>query len=228
MKEVVPDAVVRDIQQHLRTNCEVAEEGFGSAMMDEDSVTGALGERLRTTRSQTRTHYTGDSIWQWRVTSTKLRGRGPNPAENTVGADGFFQIEVEDFSNGALWRKGMLFQAKMEKNKDTKLLIQEMKHMEEITPNESLVVEYSRNGYRAIRSSELLRTGKSLRSVSDNAVRGLGDILADQFVVCTLGVRGMYYDSQRQIILVPSPEDMLARRFAVDHRISIDISKGIE
>ncbi|MBR9802586.1 hypothetical protein GYB59_13285 [bacterium] len=228
MQDVIPNQIIAQIQRHLRSRCRIAQQGFSQMEMDEDSVTGALGERLRTTRSQGRTAIVDGATWRWKITSQKLRGRGPKAAETTVGADGLFQIEVEDVDGGQVWRKGMLFQAKMEKNSDKQLLVQEMKNMEEITPNESLVVEYGENGYRAVRSSELLRSDKSLRTVDEDSIHNLGDMLADQFVVCTLGVRGMYYDSQRQIILVPSPEDMLARRFAVDHRISIDISKGIE
>lgn len=228
MREVVPEQVVKQIQRHLRSRCRIAQQGFSQMAMDEDSVTGALGERLRTTRSQGRTSHIDGVTWRWKITSHKLRGRGPNAAEASVGADGLFQIELEDMTTQEIWRKGLLFQAKMEKDRNKKLLVEEMKNMEKITPNESLVVEYGDNEYRAIRSSDLLRSGKSLRTVDEGVSQSLGDILADEFVECTLGVRGMYYDSQRQIILVPSQDDMVARRYAIDHRISIDISKGIE
>lgn len=228
MRDVVPIQVVKQIQNYLRSRCRTAQRGFSQMEMDEDSVTGALGERLRTTRSQGRVSSIDGETWRWKITSKKLRGRGPNAAEASVGADGLFQIEVQDVESGDVWRKGVLFQAKMEKNQDKRMLEEEMRNMERLTPSESLVIEYSENGYRAIKSKYLLESDKSLRTADKEFSFSLGDMLADQFVVCTLGVRGMYYDSQRQMILVPSHDDILAQRYPIDHRISIDISKGIE
>lgn len=200
MRGIVPDQAIMQIQRHLRAKCKTAQQGFFQMEMDEDSVTGALGERLRTTRSQGRKVLVNGKLWRWRVSFQKLRGEGPKAAERSVGAAGLFQIEVEDHASGQMWRKGMLFQGKMSKDSDRARLKRQMEAMESITPMQSLVVEYDRTGYRSIPSHQLLTLNKSLRTVDSSQLVPLGDLLADRFVECTMGVKGMYYDAQRRAI----------------------------
>ena len=226
MRDLLPNQVMNQIQSHIKGNCKIAESGFSANQMEEDAVTGALGERLRTLPDPTRELVVDGRAWNWSVSYSKFRGRGRDAAENTIGADGIFQIQFTDTDLARIWSKGILFQAKMEKNRNRASLFEEMNKMEEITPNESIVVEYDDNGYKAIKSRELLAADKTPKKVLREKSVSLGDLLADQFLECLVGVRGLFYDKNLERIFVPTKKDMKARNFPVKHQISIDISSG--
>ncbi len=176
MQGLVPPELILQIQEYVRRKCRIAQRAFPSFETDEDSVTAALGERLRTVKSQGRTLELNGQVWRWKISFQRLRGRGPHAAETSVGADGLFQIEVEDRQTGSLWRKGLLFQGKMEKDNDRQRLLSQMRAMEELTPQQSMIVEYGESGYRAVPSATLLRNENSLKTIDRQAVRPLGDM----------------------------------------------------
>lgn len=227
MRDLLPDQVMNQIQSHLRESCKLAESGFTNNQKYEERVTGALCERLRTTPNTKNELKVDGQVWNWRISHGDIRGNGPDAAEKKIGADGIFQIEFRNNETGVIFNKGMLFQAKMENKTDRAKLFAEMENMERITPDESIVVVYSPNGYKAIRSNKVLSntlipTTRVLREESER----LEDLLADQFLECLVGVWGLFYDETLERIYVPAEKDIKERKFPINHSITIDISSG--
>src|ERR1019366_423696 len=110
LKEIVSEDCLRHIRDRIKAGVVDAEAQFGINQADEDAVTGALGQAISTT--PTIFKGTGGS-YSYHITSTKIRGRGPNAPEKTLGADAIFQVSVSKNGN-QIFSKGLPFQAKME------------------------------------------------------------------------------------------------------------------
>jgi hypothetical protein len=110
MRTLIPSAVFNSIQQHFRRAGEGAASGWERNSEEEDSLTVDLG-RVLCTHSPVVINVNGQP-WRWRVSYKKFRGRGPNPSENEIGADGIIQVEVT--LRDETFFKGVLFQAKKE------------------------------------------------------------------------------------------------------------------
>lgn len=106
----LPPSVIKKLRNQYRNGVRMAQRGFSSAVADEDSLTGALGQEFARLDDISvligRRQYTVSVNW------TKLRGRGPGAPEKPYGADGIFQIEVWDPLGKSVQRKGLPFQAK--------------------------------------------------------------------------------------------------------------------
>jgi hypothetical protein len=108
----LPPEVQKSIYRHIKRAVKRAVEAHKSGQEDEDTLTGQLGAFLRTPRPQTVT-VTADNVlgkWTWLIDYRKLRGRGPNATEHTLGADGIFDLVLTH--GGEQSRKGSLFQSK--------------------------------------------------------------------------------------------------------------------
>lgn len=217
MKEVLPEPIYAAISTHLIDRATKAPEGWEGGSDDEDSLTGDLGGMLRTEWSPL-LQDNGDS-WRWRVRYKKFRGRGPRAFEKQSGADGIFQIEV---SRGLEKHfKGLLFQAKKVGNLDGELVSQ-VEHMEQLAEGGSAIVEFGPGTYRAVSSVDYLK-GRSTPSDQQTVdFQTLPNFLANVFLPCTSGLRGMYFDAIRALLILPNG---VAHQISVRHRISIEAER---
>lgn len=223
MKDTMPPQVYDAIQRHLLLRGNQAHRAWESASEDEDSLTGDFGRTMATPWVDRAVNVNGET-WYWRVGYKKFRGRGPGAFESHSGADGIFQIEVSRADGGSVHHKGILFQAKTQKLGFGSQLISQVTTMEEIAPKGSAVFEFGPEGYRAIRGGEYLEELGNHRRLPRDVVQPIGGFLADEFLPCEAGVRGMYYDGMRRQLLVPSPKGPLrSYRFDVGHRIRVDV-----
>jgi hypothetical protein len=194
---------------------EHAPVGWESGAEEEDTLTGDLGATLRREWSIV---VVNGGIWNWRVTYKKFRGRGPGADEKHLGADGIFEIEVS--RNSEVHVKGVLFQAKKRGRRDRRLESQ-ARRMEDVAKGGSAIFEYGPEHYNAI------ATGKYLDELSAEVRRSgdeapwplLGDFLGNDFLPCKTGLRGMYYDAVRGVLVLPAAP---ARRIALNHRIRVE------
>jgi hypothetical protein len=213
----LPTVVSKVIKDHLRSGCEHAEGAWEGGSDEEDSLTGALGSSLRI---RPRKLHRG-SPWIWGVVWKKFRGRGGLAEENLFGADGIFVIEATNTESGSVYTKGLLFQAKKSSNKDRAALNDQLRDMEDIAPGGSALVEYGPDAFRGCMSQDALR-GESSRVLS--GMKRLGDFLADDFLPCSVGLEGLYYEFERKTLIVPNETEGYRRiRAKVKNRILIEV-----
>lgn len=218
MRQYLPKVIYTAIQSHLRNAAILAEGGWDAGNDEEDTLTGDLGATLRRTWSVP-VSIDGHE-WRWQVTYKKFRGRGPGAFEKYRGADGIFQIEIENIETSEFIRKGMLFQAKNQYNMRRAELTRQVSDMERLVPGGSAVIEYGPEIYRAFEGRRFLDIGDERPTIQP--IR-LGDFLADSFLGCTIGTLGMYYDAKRRIIIVPQGDRFRSYRIDIDNRIGIEV-----
>lgn len=224
MNDVIAGPVYEEISEHIREKCHEAEEGWQSANEDEDTLTGDLGATLR--RGWTTTHDDEGNPWKWRVTYKKFRGRGKGAVEKSIGADGILQIEVENSETGAMIDKGLLFQSKKAGTAAPKKLNEQVENMEDLVPSGSAVFEFGPKKYQAYESAPVLEKRGHIGDVPASAKVRLGDFLADRFLPCRVGRRGLYYDAIRQSLFVPDRTNGLIRiRRELRHRFRIEVRR---
>lgn len=105
---------------------------------------------------------------------------------------------ITDQSGQIAAQKGLPFQSKMNwKNKNTSLLSQ-VRTMEASTPG-GIVIDFGPTGYKACTAKAALAASANRRSVEKyGAMLPLGQILSRDFLDCTVGQRGLYYDSEKE------------------------------
>lgn len=207
MKDALPDVVRRAIGAHLVRSGHRAEDGYPSGEEEEDALTGDLFRAVR--RNWTRNVDIESGRWRWRIRTRKFRGRGELATEHLIGADGIVQIEVST-PDGALVRKGLLFQAKKGwRHRDQDLVVQ-VSRMETVAPGGSAVFDYSPHGYRAATGqATLVANGRPEAGITQR----LGEFLAAQFLQCTVGRRDTFYDWERRELVLQGQSTPLSPKF---------------
>ncbi len=156
----------------------------------------------------------GGRGYHWFVTYTKLRGRGYGAEEKFTGSDGIFEVEVEDLDTREIHRKGMPFQAKKNWRTRDGTLLEQVRKMERIAQGASCVIDYSEEGFTAVRGSAVIESDGRRPQVMSSA----GDLLAEA-VECTVGRRGLTFDAARGIFVVGGA----AKRMAIGHRLRLTV-----
>lgn len=196
--QALPPVIVRMLRKHFYAGVKEAEVRFRYHSADEDAVTGALGDRLIEPETLVTV---GGEMYRWSAVYHEIRGRGPHAPEKRVGADGIFQLEVLDQQERFVLRKGLLFQSKIGwKGKNGKLLQQARDLFAQ--SNSSILVDYSANGYKAIGVREVIAAGGNRRIVAAEDDKPLAQVLGDEFVNCSRGDRGLYWEPERERLIV--------------------------
>ena len=164
--------------------------------------------------------------WRWQVKYKKFRGRGGGAEESILGADGIVQIEVEDLTNGKTINKGLLFQAKKDGAKDLRRLRNQVEKMERVAKGGSAVFQYGPHGYRGVDSSVVLHTNSSVFKNEHGEMKRLGKYLSDRFLVCDVGLRGLFFDAVRRVLFVPDETNSVVQyRARLGHRLKIEVQR---
>ncbi|RYE24668.1 MAG: hypothetical protein EOP45_05580, partial [Sphingobacteriaceae bacterium] len=124
----IPYEVKNSIKSHLKERCEIALEGYESASEEEDTLTGDLGATLRIKNQKVEVkeaNLGNRGTWNWSMTYSKFRGRGPNATENVLGADGIFELTLN--VGNIIEKKSIMFQSKKDWVFDPNILIQSIK-----------------------------------------------------------------------------------------------------
>jgi hypothetical protein len=215
--DILPDYVVRELQDHLRERSAQAQAGWESAAEEEDALTGDFCGSLR----RDWVEVNGDrGRWFWRVKYKKFRGRGKAAPEKHLGADGIFEIEARPI-DGDIVTKGVLFQAKKERGGSRRDLRDQVRKMERIAPGGSAVFEFGPEAYRAEASAAMFPATQESNRIP-HPRHFIGRYLADQFLPCRSGIRGMYYDAVRHNLAVPVAGTIRIVNMAFAHRVRVE------
>ncbi|HKY22042.1 MAG TPA: hypothetical protein VJM31_12565 [Vicinamibacterales bacterium] len=169
-------------------------------MADEDSLTGALGQAIS---MDPVTFNINGARYEVSISHTKLRGRGKNAPEKRFGADGLFQIEMTDAEGRSIRRKGLPFQCKKRWSGPNQQLVKQCADMESEVGS-GLVIDFSPNGYTACMAVDAIQAGGSRRRAQvSGKMKQLGQTLANDFLNCTIGQIGLFYDPEREIFSNP-------------------------
>lgn len=220
MRDVIPTDVFNVLQEGLRARITAAAEGgWESASDEEDALTGDFCGRLRTTWQEVSSR---DGYWRWRIHYKKFRGRGTDALEKHSGADGIVQIEVFEAS-GTIVTKGVLFQAKKITGSSRTDLPAQVRQMEELAPGGSAVFEFGPDGYLAEAGSSIVAKLVARPGRIPHPISPITDYLADEFLECKSGLRGMYYDGVRKILVLPDTGDNRLLPLALRHRVRLEV-----
>lgn len=195
MLDILPPAISRTLQDRYLAGVANAEFFFRQSQADEDSVTGALGQALAM-REPLIFEDRGD-VYQVAISYRKVRGRGPGAPENKFGLDGVFQIRVASHDGHVIREKALPFQAKMNwRGKNSDLVVQARK-MEQLRGG--IVVDFTDRGYFACPSQAVTAARGSRPQVErSGAIRPLGQVLSNEFLNCTVGTVGTFYDTDQE------------------------------
>lgn len=222
MKSIIPLKVFNNISSHIISRSTNFRETWESASDEEDSLTGDFCRSLSVSWTSP-ILIRGRGSWRWRVSYKKFRGRGNGAFEKICGADGIFQIEVENKNTGKVQRKGLLFQAKKNKIGRTTDLKKQVIKMETLAPGSSSIFAYSSDHFGAMSSKDFIKYYRTSVPQSPN-LDNIGNFLGVDFLECRVGKRGLYYDGLRKILIVPrNGKQPRLVRVDVPHRISIDV-----
>jgi hypothetical protein len=199
VNDVLDPGVIAKIGEQMRDAARAAQENYESYMADEDTVTGALGGTFdHIVRG---TFVVNGTRWSWRTRTKKLRGRGPGADEKEIGADGLFEIEVQDANGVILARKSLPFQAKNDRRGSRARLAEQARKIAAL-PGGGCVVDYSRDGYTAVNAQTVADQDGAWPM---SPATPLGDYLAQDFLPCRVGSRDLYYDAGRHLLIYTPP-----------------------
>ena len=197
MREYLPEYVADFLRDRYLAGVADAEALFLESSGDEDAVTGALGHALAM-RTPKR-FLDQSSEYSVKVSYRKLRGRGRGAPEKLYGADGVFQIQIADHAGRVVRQKALPFQSKIRWVGRNKGLFEQARTMRTHFPS-GIVIDYSQIGYKACRIDAVIAARanrKQLNATSE--IRSLGQILAYDFVDCTVGVDGLFFDPEAEV-----------------------------
>lgn len=223
MRNELPRKIFKALQDHLRKGCKRGEQGWESGSAEEDTLTGDLGSSLR--RPWHNMSDEGGRRWRFRVTYKKFRGRGKGADERVFGADGIVEVQIEDRQNGSKHGKGVLFQAKKKGDKRARKLLEQATKMERIAQKGAAIFEYGPDEYIGFDASTII--DQDLANSEGNTRARLGDYLADRFLPCDVGKRGMFFDAVgRAIVYTDKNGDLIRVRATLRHRLRIEVESG--
>lgn len=224
MRSTIPPRVYAAIDGHLRSRGGRAHRDWVANAAHEDSLTGAVFADLRTRSS--RRVYDQQAEWRWRITTRKFGSGGRSSEEKLSGADGIVEIEVRHHSTGQVETKGLLVQAKKGWSGRDNRLLGQVVDMESLAPGSSAAIDYSSRGYHCAEGRSVIAADGNRRRFEDGQVFPFGDFLAERFLSCEVGLRGLYYEAHRKLLHLPAahgrPE---ALAYLIPERMRIEIEE---
>jgi hypothetical protein len=190
MKALLPPLVFDAVSGHLRRCGRRVHTDWVVNQAHEDSLTGAAFAQFRTRR--TRRVYINGQEWLWRVSTRKFGSGGKHSEEKLTGADGIIEIEIRHPATAQVEGKGLLVQAKKLWSGTNAKLLEQVGEMERLAPGGSAAVDYSPDGYTGIDGRFVLDAEGDRRRIEDAQELPLGEFLADRFLSCEVGLRGLY------------------------------------
>jgi hypothetical protein len=194
-----------------------AVHGYADGGTDEDAVTGALGQALR---GQGELALPDGRIVRWATRYRKLRGRGRNAPDKHLGADGLFEVEMEDEERDRS-RKTLPFQARNGAAGYGDSLLRGQAKRLNAFPGGGVVINYRPEGYVAV-DAGLVAEGEATR---DSEVP-LADALAEDFIDCRRGSTTYLFEPSVGGLLLVHGSFLLVRRWSPHHRIRTTLRVG--
>lgn len=98
--------------------------------------------------------------------------------------------------------------------------------MKALAESSSAAIECSPRGYSSVNGHDVLGEKGNRNRLTDQVLTPLGNFLADRFLACQIGVKGLFYDScRKQLHLPPQPSGPEAIEFIVPEKRRIEIKE---
>ena len=204
------ERIRRELSDHYRSGVAAAVHEYADSAADEDAVTGALGQALRLQGELT---MPDGRIVRWFTRYRKLRGRGRKAPEEHLGADGLFEIEMED-EEGDRSRKSLPFQARNRAAGYGDSLLRGQAKRLNAFPGGGVVINYRPEGYVAV-DARLVAEGGATR----NSEVPLADALAEDFIGCRRGSTAYLFEPSVGGVLLVHGSFLMVRRWLPRHRV---------
>ena len=189
----IPDEVKFSIHNHFQNSINRAINGYLSAHEDEDTLTGHLGACLKINNQTVQVNSSGNEIigkWIWSIDYYKFRGRGGNATENYLGADGIFELILNNGSQ--IEKKSLLFQAKKEWHTSDNSLFRQCIKLS-TWREASFVLNYTPTSFEAILIDDVIRSRGSREDIA--IIYNLANFLGTDFLDCEIGDNDLEYDA---------------------------------
>lgn len=213
MRDLLDPGVYTAIEAQYRAARPLSESDYEGGREEEDSLTGAVMKGLQDSLQGEHEGFV------WRTSVSKLRGRGPGALERRTGADVMIEIEVRDRANNVTGQKGLLGQAKTDWGSRDGRLVEQARRMEEVAPGAAVVVDYTRQGATACSATAAIDADGRRRGVAEGSMKPLGELLAEDFLTCRVGARGMSYDRSRKQIVYAAPSAILRIGYVMEFHL---------
>jgi len=200
----LPDFLLDALRKEYFAAVTSAELCYEFSEGDEDSLTGALGQALDPHLVRQVGTDEGER-YEYRIFYHKIRGRGPKAPEKPLGADGIFQLEVRSPDGELLQSKGLLFQSKKEWRGTDRSLAGQAERIAH-PPTKGIVIDYSASGYSAWPAAVVAAARGNRRAIPEEDGSRLADVLGNQFTRCRMGLVGLRYDPDREVLSDPTDE----------------------
>lgn len=220
-KLYIPKKVKQAIQKHLSEKYPLALEGFGSANEDEHTLIGDLGATLRIKNQIVKVD--DDEIvgnWKWGIDYHKFRNGGPGATEKQLGADGIFELIIDD--GYYVQKKSHMFQSKIDWINDHNLIEQTIKLT--TWKEAAFILNFTSSRYEAIDLDTVLKSGGKRENIK-GGVATLDEYFGTTFLDCIVGDVNLKYDAvSRKLFWKTIGGEFVATKFSIPDRISFKIT----
>lgn len=204
---LVPQGLIRRLKDHFREKVNDAVAKYHLNAVDEDCLTGALGQELSTASPIVASVGKG-TVYSFAIESYKILGKGPGTPEKRTGADGIMQITVE--SNGTpLYAKGLPFQAKKLHASSAAKVAKQAADMLR-TAESGMILRFGPQGYDAQDARHLASIPSDPKVLTPRRYVPLHELLGDWFLKCQIGRKDLTFDRK-----APDPNVKGAKGFWV-------------
>jgi hypothetical protein len=219
----IPEAVKTSIKNHIVTAVNRAKEAFPSAYEDEDVFTGVLFGLLKI--GPQRVIVQNDEIngtWSWEIDFKKFGGRGKGATESILGADGVFELHLQNANSQVTEkRKSLLFQSKLDwTTKDLKLYQQCARML--AWREASIVINYTYENLETFYIDSIL---KNLGQKPEKNLP-LEELLGSEFINCKIGDSDLFYDAiKKQLIWLDTNNKIISTKFNINRVLKIKVKE---
>ncbi len=194
MRDILPNGLVDILRDRYLAGVADAEALFDAGVADEDSLTGALGQAIA--KPIPYEFFDGGDAYSVKIMWKKIRGRGPNAPERLYGADGLFQILVSDANGSVIRSKGLPFQSKTNWHGRSAEVARQSRDIESSLGG-GIVLNFKETGYEACTTAAAVESSGNRRQLERaQLMKPLGQMLGNDFLNCTIGQIGLYFDPE--------------------------------
>ncbi len=204
------ESVRRTLSDHYRMGVAAAVRGYTEDAADGEAVTAALGRALV---GQGELAMADGRAVRWASRYRRLRGRGGGAPERNLGAEGLFEVEMEDEEKDRS-RKTLPFQAWIGAPGYGDALVRGQAKRLSAFPGGGVVISYRPEGYVAV-DAGVVAEGEATRVDEVD----LADALARDFIGCRRGSTLYLFEPSLGGVLFVHGSFVTVRRWSPRHRV---------
>jgi hypothetical protein len=213
------ESVRRTLSDHYRAGVAAAVRGQAEDTADGESVTAALGRALV---GQGELTVADGRTVRWATRYRRLHGRGGGAPERNLGAEGLFEVEMEDEEKDRS-RRTLPFQAWIGAPGYGDALLRGQAKRLSAFPGGGVVINYRSEGYVAVDAGLVAE-----REATRNDEVDLADVLSRDFIGCRRGSTLYLFEPSLGGVLFVHGSFVTVRRWSPRHRVrtTLRVSAG--